>query len=114
MVQQRGVGRLLLLTTIIFVLQGCESSEEADNTATALPGEQDFDVQLSGSVGDGPVIDSTINVLANDNLVLDSTLSDQSAQYNFQVSTKGKHYPLTIRARGGLDLVTRFVLAAND
>ncbi|MDH3508661.1 MAG: hypothetical protein OEQ25_16115, partial [Gammaproteobacteria bacterium] len=108
--QQRGAGRLLRLTAVILILQGCGSSEESDDTATVLPGEQDYALELSGSVGDGPVIDSTLTVLAWDNQVLNSTLSDQLAGYNLQVRTKGKHYPLTIQATGGLDLVTRLPL----
>ncbi|MBN1237563.1 MAG: hypothetical protein JXB36_03630, partial [Gammaproteobacteria bacterium] len=62
--------------------------------------------ELSGSVGDGPVAGADLTVYTNGGEEIERTVSDQTAAYNVQVRTKGKHYPLLIEATGGTDLVT--------
>ena len=88
----------------LLTLQGCETDGEtasdAGNTETIL------DVELTGSVGDGPIIDAQLTVFAKTGEILVVSVSDRSAGYNIQVKTKGKYYPLVIEARGGVDLVT--------
>jgi len=55
MYQQRGAGRLLRLAAVILILQGCASSEESDDAAAVLPGEQNVNVVPTGSSIPSPV-----------------------------------------------------------
>jgi len=63
-------------------------------------------INLSGSVGDGPIINSMIEIRDNSGNILASQLSDASA--NFSITTTGGDnlYPLTVTATGGTDIVT--------
>ena len=86
-------------------LSGClseEKSEEVDDPTLKTVSDH----ELVGSVGDGPIVGATVRVLARDGTELAQLQSDGSAGYSVTVRTKGKHYPLTIDARNGIDLVT--------
>src|SRR5688572_6812752 len=93
--------RILVPILLGCALQGCggDDSETAD-------AEAEIDVALEGSVGDGPVVNAQINVVTNAGLALEGVVGSQLAAYNITLKTKGKHYPLTIEASGGTDLVT--------
>ena len=94
------------ITTSLFVtavvLSGCLMDEEKAETGDELLSDN----ELSGSVGDGPVISAAMRVMRNDGVVLVELESDANAGYNVTIRTKGKYYPLMIDARGGTDLVT--------
>ena len=90
------------LTTLTFFLSGCLMDDE-EPTSDA---ETFFDHELSGSVGDGPVIGATMRILRNDGVELMQLGSDVNASYNIAIRTKGKYYPLGIEARDGTDIVT--------
>jgi hypothetical protein len=81
-----------------------ESAEEDDTSSAAAAVEEEY--ELSGSVGDGPVVSAAMRVLQNDGVILSEFQSDSSAGYNIVVKTKGRYYPLTVDATGGTDLVT--------
>jgi len=92
-------------------LSGCLMEEEVAEQPVAndpggASGEILRDHELSGSVGDGPIVGATVRIFASDGTELGSMNSDASAGYNITVRTKGKHYPLSIDAQGGTDLVT--------
>ena len=94
-------------SAVIFVamavaLNGC--LKDKDETSS----DQDIgsDNQLSGSVGDGPVVGALMTVRRNDGQVRIQSQSDVNAGYDITARTKGRYYPLTIRAIGGTDLVT--------
>jgi len=92
-------------------LSGCLMEEEVAEQPVAndpggATGEILRDHELSGSVGDGPIVGATVRIFASDGTELGSMNSDASAGYNITVRTKGKHYPLSIDAQGGTDLVT--------
>jgi hypothetical protein len=95
------------VASVSLFLSGCllqeELAEEAEASAAAAL-EDDF--ELSGSVGDGPVVGAAMRVVQNDGVILDEFQSDAAAGYNITVRTKGKYYPLLVDARGGTDLVT--------
>ena len=76
--------------------------EKAEEPVTGL----ESDNELSGSVGDGPIVGASMRVLRNDGEVLAEFESDFVVSYNVTVRTKGKYYPLTIEARDGTDMVT--------
>lgn len=90
------------LTIILIIVGGCLMDEE-ESKADA---ETLIDHELSGSVGDGPVIGASMRILRNDGVELMQLDSDANASYNITVRTKGKYYPLGIDARNGMDIVT--------
>ena len=90
------------LMTVMFLVSACLMDEE-ESTSDA---EIMIDHEVSGSVGDGPVIGATMRILRNDGVELMQLDSDANASYNITVRTKGKYYPLGIDARNGTDIVT--------
>jgi hypothetical protein len=95
----------LVIATMSVALAGCLSKEESESE-TSFVGETLSDHELTGSVGDGPIVGAKVRVLTKDGTELAQLESDGSAGYTVTVRTKGKHYPLTIDARNGIDLVT--------
>lgn len=95
---------LVTVSAMALMLSGCLVDEEV-----ALENSQantDTDYEISGSVGDGPVVGAAMRVTRNDGFVLAEFQSDASAGYNIVVRTRGKYYPLMIDAEDGTDLVT--------
>jgi hypothetical protein len=96
----------LLLSSLL--LTGClnDPEESAEHPADATNPEISSDHELTGSVGDGPVVGAAMQVLTRDGALLMEFESGPSAGYEITVRTKGKHYPLHVHARHGVDLVT--------
>jgi hypothetical protein len=90
------------LMVFSFLLSACltdeEEAEPVDEIAT--------DNELSGSVGDGPIVGATMRILRNDGVELSQLDSGADASYNITIRTKGKYYPLGVDARNGTDIVT--------
>ncbi len=85
------------------LLGGCLSSgteEEAADTGSF------GDRQLSGSVGDGPVVNAEMRVMSKSGELIAEFQSDMQGGYNVTVSARDSQYPLTLDATGGTDLVT--------
>lgn len=70
------------------------------------PGDTIVDTQISGSVGDGPVVGASIEIRAQNGSLLDTLASDSKADYEIVLRTQSRNFPLTITATGGTDLVT--------
>ncbi len=99
--------RVFLSFAVLSLLQACgDTEEEAASTGATPDDETEYSVALSGSVGDGPIVSANLNIYSGSGELLTTTLSDQEAEYDVTVRTKGKHYPLTIEAVGGIDLAT--------
>lgn len=94
-----------VITTALF-LGGCLMQDKIDDDDIAASAAIEAEFELSGSVGDGPVVGALMRIMRNDGVLLNELESDASAGYNIVVKTKGKHYPLTVDARGGIDIVT--------
>jgi hypothetical protein len=94
-----------LLAVSSFALQGCGGGS-SDSASAADPAATDVDLDLAGSVGDGPVAGAQLTVRSKAGDVLQNVISSQSAGYAVLVKTKGKYYPLLVDAAGGTDLVT--------
>ncbi len=91
------------LAIILGMLAGCyEFDSDSEPAGDGLAADH----ELTGSVGDGPISGAAVQVIARDGTVLGNVSSDSAAGYNVTVRTKGEHYPLTIDARDGVDLVT--------
>ncbi|MEJ2516395.1 MAG: hypothetical protein P8102_14425, partial [Gammaproteobacteria bacterium] len=119
------IRKALLLTVAALATAACGGG--GDNTVTSTPnppsvvqppgdpgtdpvdpGTEILEVQLSGSVGDGPIVGATVRVYAADGTVLSEfdSVSSPTADYEMTIKTQGKNYPLTVVATGGTDLVT--------
>ncbi len=105
----RDLGPLRNVTTIatmMLFLGGCLSEDEAAENEVSADVAIETEYEVSGSVGDGPVVGAAMRVMQNDGVLLNEFQSDASAGYNIVVKTKGKFYPLTVDAQNGTDLVT--------
>ena len=98
----RFIRNTVTLAILSLLLSACLMGEEETLSDDEVAEEND----VSGSVGDGPVIGASLRILQNDGIELMQFESDSTAGYNITVRTKGKYYPLTIDARNGTDLVT--------
>ena len=94
-----------VVTTALF-LSGCLMQDKIEDDDLAFDAAIEADFELSGSVGDGPVVGAAMRIMRNDGVLLNELESDASAGYNIVVKTKGKYYPLIVDARGGIDIVT--------
>ena len=90
------------LTIISMLISGCLMGEEEAKSDVQVLANHD----LTGSVGDGPVVGATMRILRNDGVELAQTESDASANYNITVRTESQYYPLSIDASSGTDIVT--------
>jgi hypothetical protein len=95
----------LVIAITSVALAGCLSESEPESVESPVA-ETLSDHELTGSIGDGPIVGAKVRVLAKDGTELAQLESDGSASYTVTVRTKGKHYPLTLDARNGIDLVT--------
>ncbi|MGB5261570.1 MAG: putative Ig domain-containing protein [Gammaproteobacteria bacterium] len=64
------------------------------------------DIQLTGSIGDGPVTGATVEVWNSQGQLVGSMKSDNTASFSARMRVKRSHYPLVLKVRGGIDLVT--------
>jgi hypothetical protein len=96
-----------IFITAVFSLAitGCSSSEDGDYDS-AWVGDINKDVNVSGSVGDGPLVNATVTIRKKNGEELASFKSDGSASYDVALSVSERHFPLVIDATGGTDLVT--------
>ena len=62
--------------------------------------------ELSGSVGDGPVVGGDIKVLDDQGTIVARLESDAFALYSGTIEVSASRYPLLVESRGGPDLVT--------
>ncbi len=63
-------------------------------------------IVISGSVGDGPIVQANITILDRKGNVIASQLSDSNAKYSISIPNDSNLYPITITASGGTDLVS--------
>jgi hypothetical protein len=101
------------LTVFSILLGACLMEEEstlgADLATEVASDDIAKDNEVSGSVGDGPIVGATMRVLRNDGVELQQLESDATASYNITIRTKGKYYPLGVDVRSGTDIVTNTV-----
>ncbi|ANO52068.1 putative Ig domain-containing protein [Woeseia oceani] len=104
----RLVQRYAVVLSALLALTGCLPSGEADQATDNgnSSGEITSSHRISGSVGDGPVTNAEIRVLANDGTSLGVVMSDANADFDVEVATVASDYPLTLLGLGGTDLVT--------
>ena len=64
------------------------------------------DIQIAGSVGDGPVTGATVEVWNVRGEMIGSMRSDNTASFRSRIRVKRSSYPLLLKVRGGTDLVS--------
>ena len=64
------------------------------------------DIQLAGSVGDGPVVGATVEVWDSRDRLIVTMKSDNTASFKARLKVKRASYPLLLKVRGGIDLVS--------
>ncbi len=98
----RFTGNSALLVAASVLLSGCLMGEPVDDPGEALGMES----ELTGSVGDGPIVNASMRVLTADGVILSEFSSDATAGYTIKVRANNTEYPLIIDAWDGTDLVT--------
>ena len=90
-----------LLGALGILASGSSSSGGVDVTANiAAP------VEISGSVGDGPMTGATVVIYDKHGQQIGTGVSDNTASFRSTVKAKGKDYPLRLEVTDGFDLVT--------
>jgi hypothetical protein len=70
------------------------------------PGEEIVEIDVTGSVGDGPIVGAELSAYNKYDSLLLSYTSDEQASYSIKIKEKGKNYPVRFHAARGRDLVT--------
>lgn len=94
--------RAFAYLAVALLLGGCLEGQPEDGG----DGGPVIEVDLSGSVGDGPVVGATLTIRDNDDATVETLQSDAGADYRVLIAAPDSAYPLTIEASGGTDLVT--------
>jgi hypothetical protein len=100
---------------VVLAIGGCGGGSSGqsprDGVSPTEPGRGDtggprVEHQISGSVGDGPVVAAQLSVMSSSGASLAELSSSSTADYDLSVLAGGDDYPLSITAEGGTDLVT--------
>lgn len=99
--------RLVAIVACALALAACGDDEDDGGSGGSGGGDDAaFSAVLSGSVGDGPVTNASLSVIASSGDVLATTTSDSQAEYSVEFETRDADFPLVIESVDGLDLVT--------
>ena len=110
--------RVLLAALLAIQLVACGSgggggsAGSAGSTGSSLTASQtgnivdSVDTVIKGSVGDGPVTGATVEVWGSGGQLLGSMTSDNTASFKSNLKVRGKDFPLLLKVKGGIDLVT--------
>jgi len=96
-----GKYRSLFFTPFFLSVLSC-NIESIDDLNTTINSNS---TQISGSVGDGPIVNAAITVTTKDNVMVTYGFSDDQAKYNIPIPNTTS-YPLVISAKGGTDIVS--------
>jgi Putative Ig domain len=100
----RSVVQGILLLALFSVLAACNLQPGASDGSAAAAAVNP--VELSGSVGDGPVTGATVMVYGSDGNLLGSIQTDSTADFHLTLNVSDSQYPLKLVVNGGVDLVT--------
>ena len=95
--------RTPLLAILIFALGACSSGSGSGSSDDVL---ESSTYQISGSIGDGPIVGANIVVIDADGVEVASGVSDQQAAYMIDIPSTAA-LPVTVHVTGGNDLVTQ-------
>lgn len=101
----QGVGAIRKSAIVVAAALGLGGCLSEENNASWTEDYPD-DVVVSGSVGDGPVINATVRITSSKGKLLAELQSDVKGAYNVTLQADPNQYPLLVEAVGGTDLVT--------
>ena len=93
------------ILALSLLISGCGGGSTNDPSAPE-PVSSDVLLSISGSVGDGPITGATIDMISDGNALLATTVSDQQANYQFELNIQESDFPILLEAHSGIDLVT--------
>lgn len=93
-----GYSRLLISALVAILLSACGGS-----VPTIV---EDAPVEISGTVGNGPLVGATIKVFNSSGQKIDSMASDHAASYQSNIRINNEDYPLLLSVHDGFNLVT--------
>jgi len=96
---------ILFATINTFTLNACSSGGSGDYDS-AWVGDIKSDVNVSGSVGDGPAVNASVTIRSKSGTEIASFKSDATGSYKIDLSVSERHFPLLVDATGGTDIVT--------
>ncbi|MEQ9561964.1 MAG: hypothetical protein RLN69_05540, partial [Woeseiaceae bacterium] len=92
----------LTLIAASTLLSACLMGESSEDAGEPLGMES----ELSGSVGDGPIVAASMRVMTADGALLSELQSDAAGGYKIMILAQESDYPLIVDAWSGTDLVT--------
>ena len=104
MTELRNLALLMLSLTVFACSSGSGSGSSDDVPADPAPTSTD-DFQVSGSVGDGPIVNGTITAVDAEGNTVATAVSDAEANYSIGIPVDAA-LPVTLSVTGGTDLVT--------
>ncbi len=96
------ISKVLLFMVIAVQLAACGGG--SGSTASVSPAADD--IVLGGSVGDGPVTGATVEIWSSSGSLIRAVKTDNTASFNARIRVWRSSYPLLLKVRGGVDLVT--------
>ena len=100
--------RMVVSIVLISQLLGCNMGDNNNGGSAGgnLTPDAVVNVDINGSVGDGPIVGATVEIYSDRGKMLSSVMSDVAASYAINIKAKGHDYPLLLKVSGGTDLVT--------
>ena len=100
------MSRILPLVVIVVHLGACGGESHGNASVHDATGAVADDVVLAGSVGDGPVTGAIVEVWTSHGRLVRRLKSDNTASFSARIRVWRSSYPLLLKVRGGIDLVT--------
>ena len=95
----------LVITACVAVqLVACSSGGRGNDGGFAAA--EDGTLELSGSVGGGPLVGAAITVSSSSGTQVGSVVSKKDASYRTNIRAESRDYPLLLSVNDGFDLVT--------
>ncbi|MCF6219372.1 MAG: hypothetical protein L3J94_11600, partial [Gammaproteobacteria bacterium] len=105
MIYSKILAKFILSALTLSLLAAC-SGEDSGSSVPQDDSTETVFMDLSGSVGDGPITGATITFEGTNGLNENQATSDGSATYQASLELSTSQFPLVIKATGGIDLVT--------
>jgi len=98
--------RLVLLASLALSLFGCGGGSSSSSSSASPASNTQTTTLLAGSVGDGPIVGADIFVYDKNGNLVGAGTSDSQANFSINLNLEPSHYPITIEAIRGTDLVS--------